>query len=154
MTKAGQPLMYKHISWRFRKERRNFFHPSFLVFKRYHKFNTREIYLEGATAKFNTRETYLEGATAKFNTRETYLEGANAKFNTREKQKFRGFLEPRNLVPAKFSTFKVFNVSPLYNDLFFISNWLISNSTEIFPKIKQLKNAQYWKFDYPWWTIL
>ena len=43
----------------------------------------------------------------KFNTRENYLEGATAKFNTREIQKFRGFFEPRNLVPAKFSTFKV-----------------------------------------------
>ena len=61
----------------------------------------------GATAKFNTRKIYWEGATAKFNTRETYLEGTTAKFNTRETQKFRGFLEPRNLVPAKFSTFKV-----------------------------------------------
>ena len=61
----------------------------------------------GATAKFNTRKIYLEGSTAKFNTRETYLEGATAKFNTRETQKFRGFLEQRNLVPAKFSTFKV-----------------------------------------------
>ena len=49
----------------------------------------------------------MKGATAKFNTRETYLESATAKFNTRETQKFRGFLEPRNLVPAKFSTFKV-----------------------------------------------
>ena len=57
--------------------------------------------------KYNARKIYLEGATAKFNTRETYLEGATAKFNTRETQKFRGFLEPRNLVPAKCSTFKV-----------------------------------------------
>ena len=65
------------------------------------------------TAKFNTRKIYLEGATAKFNTRETYLEGATAKFNTRETQKFRGFLVPRNLVPAKFSTFKV-----LHNGIF------------------------------------
>ena len=61
----------------------------------------------GATAKFNTRKIYLEGATAKFNTGETYLEGATAKFNTRETQKFRGFLEPRNLVPAKFSTLSI-----------------------------------------------
>ena len=60
-----------------------------------------------ATAVFNTRKIYFEGATAKFNTRETYLEGATAKFNTRETQKFNNFLEPRNLVPAKFSTFKV-----------------------------------------------
>ena len=44
---------------------------------------------------------------AKFNTRKIYLEGATTKFNTRETQKFCGFLEPRNLVPAKFSTFKV-----------------------------------------------
>ena len=29
------------------------------------------------------------------------------------------------------------------HDYFFISNWLISNSTEMLPKIKQLKNAQY-----------
>ena len=57
--------------------------------------------------KFNTRKIYLEGATAKFNTRESYLEVATAKFNTRGTQKFRGFLEPRNLVPEKFSTFKV-----------------------------------------------
>ena len=64
-----------------------------------------------ATAKFNTRKIYLEGATAKFNTRETYLEGATAKFKTRETQKFRGFLEPLNLVPAKFSTFKVVGVA-------------------------------------------
>ena len=35
------------------------------------------------------------------------MEGATAKFNTRKTQKFRGFFEPRNLVPAKFSTFKV-----------------------------------------------
>ena len=67
-----------------------FFSPdptSFLAFKRYHKFNTRT--WGGATAKFNNGKIYLEGATAKFDTRET--------------QKFRGFLEPRNLVPAKFS---------------------------------------------------
>ena len=35
------------------------------------------------------------------------------------------------------------------HDFVFISNWLISNSTELFPKIKQLKNARYCKFDYP-----
>ena len=35
------------------------------------------------------------------------------------------------------------------HDYFFISNWLISNCTEILPKIKQLKYAQYWNFDYP-----
>ena len=73
------------------------------------EFNTSS--WRGATAIFNTRKIYLEGVTAKFNTRETYLEGATAKFNTRETQKFRGFLEPRNLVPAKFSTFKVIHVS-------------------------------------------
>ena len=56
----------------------------------------------------------MEGATAKFNTRETYLEGATAKFNTRETQKFRGFFEPRNLVPAKFSTFKVIVSACMY----------------------------------------
>ena len=40
--------------------------------------------------------------------------------------------------------------SSLNNSLtFFISNCLISNSTEIFPKIKQLKNAQYWRCDQP-----
>ena len=75
--------MHKNISWRFRKARRNFFpqirRPAFLYLKDIIKFNTRETYLEGSTAKFNTRET----------------------------QKFRGFLEPRNLVPAKFSTFQV-----------------------------------------------
>ena len=46
------------------------------------------------------------GATMKFNTRETYLEGATAKFNTRKTQKFRGFLEQRYLVPAKFLPLK------------------------------------------------
>ena len=35
------------------------------------------------------------------------------------------------------------------HDFFIIRNWLISNSTEILPKIKLLKNAQYWKFDFP-----
>ena len=34
----------------------------------------------------------------------------------------------------------------IYTLFFYISHWLISNSTEILPKIKQLKNAQ---FDYP-----
>ena len=43
-----------------------------------------------------------------FNTRDTYLEVTTAKFNTRETQKFCGFMEPRNLVSAKFSTFKVY----------------------------------------------
>ena len=103
--------MYKHISLRFRKARRKFLHqirPAFLFLKDI--INLKHT-LGGATAKFNTRKIYLEGATAKFNTRETYLEGATAKFNTRETQKFRGFFEPRNLVPAKFSTFKVDYIS-------------------------------------------
>ena len=107
LTNAGPPLIYKHISLRFRKARRKFLHqirPAFLFLKDI--INLKHT-LGGATAKFNTRKIYLEGATAKFNTRETYLDGATAKFNTRETQKFRGFLEPRNLVPAKFSTFKV-----------------------------------------------
>ena len=68
--------------------------------------------LGGATAIFNTPKIYLEGATVKFNTRETYLVGATAKFNTRETQKFRSFFEPRNLVPAKFSTF-IFDIEYL-----------------------------------------
>ena len=87
--------MYKQISLRFRKARRNFLHqirPAFLFLK---DIINLKLTLGGATAKFNTRETYLEGATAKLNTHET--------------QKFFGFLEPRNLVPAKFSTFKVLN---------------------------------------------
>ena len=99
--------MYKNISLRFRKARRKFLHqirPAFLFLKVI--INLKHTW-GGATAKFNTRKIYLEGATAKFNTRETYLEGATAKFNTRETQKFCGFFEPRNLVPAKFSTFKV-----------------------------------------------
>ena len=98
--------MYKHISLRFRKAQRNFLHqirPAFLFLK---DINLKLTW-GGTTAKFNTRKIYLEGTTAKFNTRKTYLEGATAKFNTRETQKFRGFLEPQNLVPAKFSTFKV-----------------------------------------------
>ena len=102
--------MYKHISWRFRKERGNFFHqtrPAFLFLKDIINLIPTKLTWGGATAKFNTRKIYLKGATAKFNTRETYLESATAKFNTRETQKFRGFLERRNLVPAKFSTFKV-----------------------------------------------
>ena len=85
--------MYKHISLRFRKARRKFLHqicPAFLFLK--------DI--------INLKHT-LGGATAKFNTRKIYLEGSTAKFNTRETQKFRGFFEPRNLVPARFSTFKV-----------------------------------------------
>ena len=93
--------MYKHISWRFRKERRNIFHqtrPAFLFLKDIINLIPAKLTWGGATAKFNTRKIYLEGATAKFNTRETYLEGATAKFS---------YLEPRNLVPAKFSTFKV-----------------------------------------------
>ena len=67
----------------------------------------------------------MGGATAKFNTRETYLEGATAKFNTRETQKFRGFFEPRNLVPAKFSTFKVvklcFKLTCVISNILYIS---------------------------------
>ena len=93
--------MYKHISGRFRKARRNFLHkirPAFLFLN----------YI------INLKLTW-GGATAKFNTRETYLVGATAKFNTRETQKFRGFLEPRNLVPAKFSTFKVSNKKSFFN---------------------------------------
>ena len=108
-TNAGPPLMYKHISLRFRKARRNFLHqirPAFLFLK---GIINLKLTWGGATAKFNTRKIYLEGATAKFNTRETYFEGATAKLNTRETQQFRSFLEPRNLVPAKFNTFKVVN---------------------------------------------
>ena len=78
--------------------------PAFLFLKDILNLIPTKLTWGGATAKFNTRKIYLEGATAKFNTRETYLEGTTAKFNTRETQKFRGFLEPRNLVPAKFST--------------------------------------------------
>ena len=92
------------------EEQRNFFHqtrPAFLFLKDIINLIPAKLTWGGATAKFNTRKIYLEGATAKFNTRETYLEGTTAKFNTRETQKFRGFLEARNLVPAKFSTFKV-----------------------------------------------
>ena len=85
--------MDKHISWRFPKERRNQTRPAFLFLKDIINLIPAKLTWGGATAKFNTRKIYLEGATAKFNTRET--------------QKFRGFLEPRNLVPAKFSTFKV-----------------------------------------------
>ena len=79
--------MYKHISWRFRKARRNFFHqihPAFLLLKDIINLIPAKITWGGAATKFNTRKIYLEGATAKFNTRETYLEGATAKFNTRE----------------------------------------------------------------------
>ena len=39
--------------------------------------------------------------------------------------------------------FFIFVTSIQIHDYFFISNWLISNCTEILPKIKQLKYAQY-----------
>ena len=81
--------------------------PAFLFLKDIINLIPAKLTWGGATAKFNTYETYLEGGTAKFNTRETYLEGETAKFNTRKTQKFRCFLKPQNLVPAKFSTFKV-----------------------------------------------
>ena len=45
------------------------------------------------------------------------------------------FIAPKQLI-------KIIILVPLH-DFVFISNWLISNSTEIFPKIKQLKIAQY-----------
>ena len=112
LTNAGPPLMYKHISLRFRKARHNFLHqirPAFLFLK---DIINLKLTWGGSTAKFNSRKIYLEGATAKFNTHKTFLEDATAKFNTRETQKFCGFLEPQNLVPAKCSTFKVISRVP------------------------------------------
>ena len=101
--------MFKHIFGRFRKALHNShqIRPAFLFLKDIINLIPTKLTWGGATAKFNTLKIYLEGATAKFNTRETYYECTTAKFNTRETKKFSGFLEPQNLVPAKFSTFKV-----------------------------------------------
>ena len=67
LTNAGPPLMYKHISWRFRKARRNFhqIRPAFWFLK--------------DIINLNTRETYLG------------------------RRNLLGEVQPRNLIPAKFT---------------------------------------------------
>ena len=88
LTNAAPPLMYKHISWRFRSWTRheacgNFFHQirnrqAFLFLKDIMKFNSREIYLVRPRNLILARN----------------LLGTNREINTRETQKFQIFLKP------------------------------------------------------------
>ena len=63
----------------------------------------------------------------------------NAEINQRSKY----LREPKDIEECISSNSNVSDLKRTYTIFFLISNWLINNSTEILPKIKLLKNAQY-----------